>query len=243
MMGKTAGIIIIGNEVLSGKVADTNSPYLCRELRALGVDVRRISVIPDDVEIIAAEVGKLAPACDAVVTTGGVGPTHDDVTIEGIARAFGCPVVRHPRLEEILQNYYRAALEPAQLKMAEVPEGAALVGGDALRFPVVVVRNVYIFPGIPEILREKFDAIKGVFRDAPFHLHTVYLNAPEDAVAPHLNATLGAYPRLLLGSYPLLNHPDYTVRVTLESKDEAYVKAALRHLLDRLPGGVVVKLE
>src|SRR5262245_24139004 len=97
-MGKTAGIILIGNEILSGKVVDANAAYLCRELRALGVDVRKISVVPDEIDLIAAEVAWFTRAFDLVFTSGGVGPTHDDVTIEGVARALGVPVVRHPGL-------------------------------------------------------------------------------------------------------------------------------------------------
>ena len=101
-MPKTAGIILIGNEILSGKIQDANAAYLCRELRALGVDVRRISVIPDEVQLIAEEVASFSRDFDVVFTSGGVGPTHDDVTIEGVARAMTVAVVRHPLLIELL---------------------------------------------------------------------------------------------------------------------------------------------
>ena len=97
-MAKTAGILLIGNEILSGKITDANAAYLCRELRALGVEVRRITVIPDEVDLIAAEVRAFSAAYDVVFTSGGVGPTHDDVTIEGVARALDVPVIREPRL-------------------------------------------------------------------------------------------------------------------------------------------------
>ena len=103
-MGRTAGIILIGNELLSGKVVDANAAYLCRELRALGVDVRRIVVIPDEVDQIAAEVAQFSGRFDVVFTSGGVGPTHDDVTIEGVARAFGVPVVRDARMVEVIHT-------------------------------------------------------------------------------------------------------------------------------------------
>src|SRR2546422_10291676 len=106
-MPKTAGIILIGNEILSGKIADVNAAYLCRELRQLGVDVRRISVVPDEVELIAREVVAQSRDFDVVFTSGGVGPTHDDVTIEGVARAMGVPVVRHPLLVATLEGDYR----------------------------------------------------------------------------------------------------------------------------------------
>src|SRR6266516_6701155 len=104
-MPKTAGIILVGNEILSGKIADANAAYLCRELRGLGVDVRRITVIPDEVGLIATEVAAFSRDYDVVFTSGGVGPTHDDVTIEGVARAFGVPVVRDARMVEVIQRF------------------------------------------------------------------------------------------------------------------------------------------
>src|SRR3989338_1455257 len=134
-MGRTAGIILIGNELLSGKVADANAVYLCRELRALGVDVRRIVVIPDEMEQIAAEVILFSRGFDVVFTSGGVGPTHDDVTIEGVARAMAVKVVRHARLVAILRGDYGDRLSDAHLKMAEMPDGAELIGGEPVRFP------------------------------------------------------------------------------------------------------------
>src|SRR5918999_883683 len=168
-MPKSAGIILIGNEILSGKIADANAAYLCRELRALGVDVRRISVIPDDVELIAREIAAFSADFDVVFTSGGVGPTHDDVTIEGAARAMGVAVVRDPTLVAMLRHYYGGALTEAHLKMAEIPEGAELLGDESVRFPTILMRNVYVLPGVPEIFRRKFDAIRERFRDAPFH--------------------------------------------------------------------------
>src|SRR5882724_3928359 len=159
-MAKTAGIVLIGNEILSGKIADANAAYLCRELRALGVEVRRISIIPDEVELIAREVAAHSREYDLVFTSGGVGPTHDDVTIEGVARAMGVGVVRHPLLVAALEGHDRDGLNDAHLKMTETPEGAELVGGEPLRFPTILMRNVYILPGVPEIFRAKFDALR-----------------------------------------------------------------------------------
>src|ERR1700752_626724 len=115
-MDRSAGIVIIGNEILSGKTADTNSTFLTRELSKLGVDVRRIAVIPDDLDEIAATVRDFHPRFDFVFTSGGVGPTHDDITIEGIARAFGRRVVREPELERKLRDFYKEKVNDARLK-------------------------------------------------------------------------------------------------------------------------------
>lgn len=241
-MPKTAAIVLIGNEILSGKIEDANAAYLCRELRALGVDVRRISVIPDEVEAIAAEVRAASAGHDVVFTSGGVGPTHDDVTIEGVARAMGVPVVRHPDLVAMLRTYYGEHLTEAHLKMAEIPAGACLIGADTLRFPTVQMGNVYVLPGIPEIFRQKFEAIRERFRDVPIHLRTVFVRIGEGTLAEHLNVLLAEYPALQLGSYPELANPEYRVKVTLESRDPAYLERALESLLKRLPGDVVVRV-
>jgi FAD synthetase len=242
-MAKTAGILIIGNEVLSGKVTDQNSPYLVRELRALGVEVQRITTIPDDVSVIVEEVRALSARYDLVFTTGGIGPTHDDVTITAIAAAFGRLVVRHPALEEVLRQHYGQGITAAQLRMAEMPEGGRLVGAGDLSFPVVALENVYIFPGIPEVVRRKFERIRDQFRDRPFILRQVFLRCDEGQIADDLHAVLGRFPDLQLGSYPFINTPEYTVILTLESKSPEYVEQALRFLLDRLPPESVVRIE
>jgi molybdenum cofactor synthesis domain-containing protein len=240
-MPKTAGIILIGNEILSGKVADANAAYLCRELRALGVDVRRIAVIPDEVALIAQEVAAFSREFDVVFTSGGVGPTHDDVTIDGVARAMGVGVVRAFSLVGLLERYYGGRLTEAHLKMAEVPEGAELVAGET-RFPTILIRNVYVLPGVPEIFRQKFDAIRERFRDQPFHLKNVFVSLGEGTLADYLNALLRDYPLLLLGSYPEFSNPEYKVKVTLESRDHGYLEGALAELLRRLPDGALVKV-
>jgi len=242
-MAKSAGIVLIGNEILSGKIHDANAAYLCRELRGLGVEVRKISVIPDELEPIAEEVAQFARAYDYVFTSGGVGPTHDDVTIEGVARAMGVSVVRDARLVSLLEGFYKGNLNAARLKMAEVPEGAELLAGDSLIFPAVVMGNVYILPGVPEIFRQKFDAIKERFRGQPFHLRSVFVRIGEGTLADFLNDLLKAYPLLLLGSYPEFSHPDYKVKVTLESKDRQYLEQALAELVARLPRDAVVRVE
>ena len=242
-MAKTAGIVLIGNEILSGKIADANAAYLCRELRALGVEVRRISVIPDEVDLIAAEVREQSAAHDVVFTSGGVGPTHDDVTMEGVARAVGTRVIRHPSLVALLERYYKGPLNEARLRLAEVPEGAELVADGSLMFPAVTVRNIYILPGVPEIFRQKFDALRERFRETPFQLISVFVNIGEGTLADHLNALVARHPDLLLGSYPEFSNPEYKVKVTFESKDRTLVERAVEELLAALPPGALVRVQ
>jgi len=241
-MGKTAGIIVIGNELLSGKVVDANAAYLCRQFRELGVEVRKVSVIPDEVDLIAREVREFQLAYTWVFTSGGVGPTHDDVTIEGVARGLGVRVVRHPDLVARLTEVFRERLNDARLKMTEIPEGAELLAMDSLIVPVLAIANVFVFPGVPEIFRQKFEAIKERFRERPFLLRNVYVRIGEGTLAEHLNAMLTEFPELLCGSYPEFSNPDYRVRVTLESKEPEYLERALRYLLDRLPREAIVRI-
>ena len=233
-MSKTAGIIVIGNEILSGKTRDENSLYLVRELRDLGVDVRKISVIPDELLPIANEVGNFSNAYDYVFTTGGVGPTHDDLTMEGIAHAFGRRICRNTEIEASIRHFYSRELIEGNLRMADVPEGARLVGGKGMWFPVVAVENVYIFPGVPEILQKKFERIKETFREAPFYLREIYLKADEGQIAASLHVVLEHFPDLLLGSYPYFDNPVYSIKLTLESKDLAYLERAHSSLLSEL---------
>ena len=242
-MSKSAGIVIIGNEVLSGKTQDTNSYFLCTELRQLGVEVQKISTIPDVIELIGHEVAAFSRRFDFVFTTGGVGPTHDDVTIEGIAHGFGLNVVRHPDIEQRMRQRLGADVNEARLRMANVPEGAELLATEALFAPVVKIRNVYIFPGIPRILQERFHTIKERFRDTPYFLKNVYVKYGEGVIATMLNEVLAKFPQLLLGSYPVLDIPEFKVKVTLESKDPNYLERALQSFLSSLPDDAVYRID
>ncbi|MBI3457737.1 MAG: competence/damage-inducible protein A [Candidatus Rokubacteria bacterium] len=242
-MPQTAGIILIGNEILSGKIVDANATYLCRQFRELGVEVRKVSVIPDEADLIAREIREFQQAYTWVFTSGGVGPTHDDVTIEGVARGLGFRVIRHPLLVARLEEVYKGRLNDARLKMAEVPEGADLLAMDSLLVPVLLIRNIFILPGVPEIFRQKFEAIKERFRERPFLLRNVYVRIGEGTLAEHLSAMLGEFPELLCGSYPEFSNPEYRVRVTLESKDPEYLERAFGYLLARLPAEAVVRVQ
>jgi len=239
---RTAALIVIGNEILSGKVVDTNSSFLAGELRGLGVSLRRIVVIPDEIDVIADTVREVHPEYEVVFTSGGVGPTHDDVTILGIARGLGREVIRHPSLESKLREYFGNDVNPARLKMAEVVEGTELTFEGSL-FPTMRVENIYVLPGIPELFREKFTSMRQHFAADPFHLRAIYTCEPESAIAVFLNRTMESFPELMLGSYPKLNDPEYRVRITLESKSREYVEQAFAALLDMLGPGAVVRTE
>lgn len=240
---KTAGIIIIGNEILSGKVQDVNSYFLARELRALGVNVRRVSIIPDDVDIIGREVLEFSGNYDYVFTSGGVGPTHDDVTMEGIAKGFGVNLVRHEAIKEILYSRYKELMNSAVLKMTEVPEGSEIDFREKMRFPVISFKNIFIFPGIPEYMKNKFCLIKERFRSSAFFLKRLYLNCHESNIAEILNAVVEKYRDVTFGSYPVLGKPDFRVIVTAEAESEEPVRTALDELIKRIPEKLLVRIE
>jgi molybdenum cofactor synthesis domain-containing protein len=235
----TAGIVVIGDEILSGKFTEENAAFLIQELRALGVDLRRVTVIPDVLAEIAATVVELAHRFDHVFTSGGVGPTHDDLTMAGIAQGFGTQVVRHPELEMRVRAYYGEKLVEANLRLAEVPEGAELVWGRDQLWPVVAYRNVYILPGVPTLFRRKFVDIRDRFRTEPMTVARVYLDADEGAIADDLNAVVAAHPTVRIGSYPRFAEKDFRVIITFEGRETADVAAAQRMLVERCGSRVV----
>ncbi|MDH3211100.1 MAG: molybdopterin-binding protein [Myxococcales bacterium] len=238
-----AGILIIGNEILSGKIVDANSPYLCSQLRELGVEVERIVTIPDDRETIAGEVKWMSEAFDLVFTSGGIGPTHDDLTMEGVASAFGRRVVQSESIAARIQRAQGRAPDESQLKMAMIPEGATLVDAGDLWFPAIIVENVFIFPGVPELLRSKFESIRERFRGEPFVLRRVYVRQLESDLVPSLNELLHEFPDLMLGSYPQFRESSHRVMLTLESRDAEYLQRALDSLLARIPAEAIHKVE
>jgi FAD synthetase len=241
-MSKTAGIIIIGDEILSGKIHDENSFFMARELWSHGIQLCRISVIPDSVDAIAEEVRDFSEKFDYVFTSGGIGPTHDDITIEGISKAYGIRPVIDPTLKGLLQKK-QGYLTTEQLKMAEVPDGAELVNDGTLSFPLIKFRNIFIFPGIPPLLRKKFFAIEKFFREPAIYLKRIYLNEYESLVAPFLNETVKRYENVKIGSYPAIEQCGYTVMITMESLDRESLNMAVEDLLRRIPAGKLVRIE
>ena len=239
----TAALLVIGNEILSGKVRDTNSPFLAVELRKLGVDLERIVTIPDVIETIGCETRALSRVFDYVFTSGGIGPTHDDLTMDGIALAFERKVVLNQAMIDRMERYSEKPVNDAMRKMAMIPDGAEVLDVGGLWFPVVVVENVYIFPGIPELFEKKFHSIRDRFSGVPFHLKKFFVRENESEIADILNALLREFPELMLGSYPKINEASYRVLLTLESRDEDYLTRAVEALARKLPEGAIQRIE
>jgi molybdopterin-biosynthesis enzyme MoeA-like protein len=216
---------------------------MVKELRLHGIDLRRISVIPDEVHEIANEVKKFSKRFDYVFTAGGIGPTHDDVTIEGIAKAFNVKLILDDSIKKFLHKRYGRKLTPEQLKMAEVPEGAELIKDETIAFPLLIFKNIYILPGIPVFLEKKFFVIEKLFHEQPFLLKKVYVKEYEPAIAARLNEIVKNHKDVKIGSYPVVGNKDYYVMVTLESLDEKSLHSALADLIQKIPEKKVIKVE
>ena len=226
------GVIIIGDEILSGKFTDENTPYLARRCRELGLDLRRVVVVPDIVDEIAAEVAAMSPRFDHIFTTGGVGPTHDDVTMRGIAQGFGVGLVRDPTLEGVLRTRLGEACNEPALRMADIPEGSELWWEGQIIWPLVVKDNVLIFPGVPSLLQKKFEGISGRFHGVPVHSARLSTLERETEIAVRLEDAQRRWPSVAIGSYPQFDPSSVTI--TLDSRDIDALAACLASLRSSL---------
>jgi molybdenum cofactor synthesis domain-containing protein len=244
----TAAVLVIGNEILSGKVDEANVAVLARALRGLGVLLRRVVVVLDDVDTIAREVTELASAHDWLFTSGGVGPTHDDVTIEAVAKAYGVPVVSSPEMEAMLRAHYRERCTDGHLRMAFVPEGAALEVSSEVRWPTIRLKNTWLLPGIPEVFRMKLPVVIAHIRSqgpvgAAFVSYAVYVKMDEGDLKPLLDRVVATFADVSVGSYPKWLDPTYRTKLTFDGRDGRRVLAARDAFVASLPTGEPQRLE
>jgi len=230
----TAAILVIGNEVLSGKVEEENARYMIQGLRRVGVDLKRVNIVRDDRDVIAEDIRTMSQRFDVVFTSGGVGSTHDDVTMGSIAQGLDLKLVRHPELYRMLQDHYGDRINPAVLRMAKVPEGTELLGLEELRFPLVRVRNVYVFPGVPQFLKTKFDFVLSLLTGTPLILECMHLKVGEDQIAELLATVDTEMPDVEIGSYPRFDTEEYRVKVTVESRDKKQLEEAVQRIKEGL---------
>ena len=221
----TAAAIIIGDEILSGKFDDENGPWLVRRCRTLGIDLKRISIIADEIPTIADEVQRASKDFDYVFTTGGIGPTHDDLTLEGVARAFGVQLYEHPELADMIKSRMGETANKDAMRMAMVPEGAELWRTAPKRFPVLVCRNVLIFPGVPKYLQAKFDDIADRLGGEPKASMRLVTEQAEPEIAATLRQAAERWPAVAIGSYPRFETDPHTVIITIDSRSQAALDA------------------
>lgn len=242
-MGSTAGIVVIGNEVLSGKVEEENARFLIRELYAMGIDLVRVTFIKDDIDTIASDVRDMAAKYTHVFTTGGVGSTHDDMTLTAIAQAFDVPIERNPTLHQMLVEHFAERMNDAVERMAMLPRGAELCGLEELRYPIVKMNNVYVFPGVPIFLRAKFGFLRKRLAETPFVLEQIFLSVSEDRFAQALTAIAASFDDVDFGSYPRFDTDEYKTKVTVEGRDPARVAAGREAFLAAVEADWIVRRE
>ncbi len=226
----TVAVVVIGDEILTGKFRDENTPWLVERLRGLGIDLVRASVIRDSVEGIADEVRRSLALADWVITTGGVGPTHDDLTMAGIAAALGVELERRAELVDVLTHRMGERLTADALRMADIPKGSDLWWEADVFFPQVVAGRVLVFPGVPPLLRLKFDAIAHRLGGQPMLTRTLRTSAAESAIAATLRSAQDRWPSVAIGSYPRYETRPWTVAVIMDSRDPAGLDACERWL-------------
>ena len=216
---ETAAALLIGAELLSGKVRDANLHGLAATLRELGIDLRRVVMITDDEETIALEIGSLRRHHDVVFTSGGVGPTHDDVTVCAAARAFGVPIVHNDEVDALMRRVYGDALTAEHLRMARIPEGAKLVYSQTSPWPAVTLGNVWLLPGVPEVFRSKLEIMRDHLRGpGRFFSRSVYCRSDEAALCRALETVVAEFPSVAVGSYPKWGTSSYRTRVTFDGR-------------------------
>jgi len=219
----TAALVVIGDEILSGRTQDKNVAQIALWLNDHGIRLAEVRIIPDDMERIAATVNELRAAHDYLCTTGGIGPTHDDITVDAIAAAFGVPVIVHPEARKILEDYYRdrpGALTESRLRMARTPQGAQLLANPSSGAPGVRLGNVFILAGVPHIAASMLAALTGKLEGGrPVVSVTVGARAPESDVADLLRETEEAHPGVAIGSYPFFKDGRYGANFVIRSED------------------------
>jgi len=225
----TACVLVIGNEVLSGRTRDANIHHLATELTALGIRLAECRVIPDVEDEIVEAVNHCRAKFDYVFTTGGIGSTHDDITAKAVAKAFGLAFTTHPEAERLLLDHYGDAANPARMRMAMTPEGAELVDNPVSRAPGFKVENVYVFAGVPMIARAMFDGVKGTLQGGKVVVsRTVSTSGlSEGMLADQLSAVQDEHPHVDIGSYPFIKQGGFGVNLVARGEDEALVDAAL----------------
>jgi molybdopterin-biosynthesis enzyme MoeA-like protein len=190
------------------------------------------------------EARALRAAHDIVFTSGGVGPTHDDVTLIAVAKAFGRALTRAEAIERLIRDFHGARTTDDHLRMADVPTGARLLASEQVRWPTVVVDNVYVFPGVPEIFRMKFPIVRDeLAQGARFHSRAVFTRCDEGSIASALAGVATRYPDTFVGSYPRFRDPVYSLKLTVDGADEHMVGRAMDEILAFLPADKIVRTE
>ena len=242
MQNPTAAMLVIGDEILSGRTRDSNSHHLAGRLTEHGIDLREVRFIGDDADTISATVQTLADSHDHLFTSGGIGPTHDDITAEAVAAAFGTPISVRDDARKILTDYYairEMELNEARLRMARVPDGATLIDNPVSAAPGFSLRNVHVMAGVPKIFEAMLDGLMPKLTGgAKLQSRTLMVNRGEGDIAEGLTRVDAAHPAVSVGSYPAWGNKGYQVSIVMRSNDPAALDAAIADARALFPEGL-----
>ena len=234
----TAAMLVIGDEILSGRTKDKNIGFVAEYLTGLGIDLNEVRIVPDDKDAIVEAVNALRHRYDYVFTTGGIGPTHDDITAESISEAFGVPCEPHPKaIKEMAAYYAEQGLEftEARQRMARTPRGAELIDNPISKAPGIRMENVHIMAGVPKIMQTMMDAIAPTL-EAGQKVHSMAVHCPygEGTIGGPLAKIQEDHPETMIGSYPKYDEGNYTTQIVVRGRDESVVKKAMESVEEML---------
>lgn len=231
-----AALIIIGDEILSGRTKDKNIAFLAERLTALGIRLHHVRIVPDEEGEIIEAVNGLRASYDYVFTTGGIGPTHDDITAATIAKAFGRKVERHAGAMRALKKHYSTEqFTDARKTMADMPRDVTLIDNPVSAAPGFIIENVYVMAGVPEIMQGMFDGIADTLKGGkPLKQKTISCNIREGDIAPHLSQIQKNYDRVTIGSYPFFHDGNVGVSVVMRSEDEIQLQRAAKEVREAI---------
>lgn len=224
----TAAVLVIGNEILSGRTPDGNINSIARKLCAIGVRLLEARVVPDIESDIVAAVNALRARYTYVFTTGGLGATHDDITVDSIAKTFDVPVIEHPEAKVRLVAHYKSAdLNAARLRMARIPQGATLIDNPVSAAPGFRLQNVYVLPGVPEIMQAMLDSVTAGLKHGPaIHSISISGHVAENTIADELAAIASRYPQFDIGSYPWFRQGRFGTALVVRGTDLMAIESA-----------------
>jgi molybdenum cofactor synthesis domain-containing protein len=239
-----AAAIVIGNEVLSAKVEDQNGTLLIKRLKARGVPLKWMAIVPDEVDAIVDAVNHAREVAAHVFTSGGIGPTHDDVTVRSVALALGRPVERVPELLALVEKHYGPHAPAEALRLADAPRGAELLKREGAWYPVLACEGVYMLPGVPQLFKIQLETVLERLPGEPLTLRCLYLQTGEAEIAQALDRIARDHPHVSIGSYPNFDKAiPHRVKLTVEHAEPGPVEQVIERLRRELPQGSILREE
>ncbi|SHI03087.1 competence/damage-inducible protein A [Marivita hallyeonensis] len=238
MANPTAAMLVIGDEILSGRTRDANMHFLAQELTKVGIDLREVRVVSDDRDAIVAALNALRATYDTVITSGGIGPTHDDITADCVAAAFGVKIDIRDDARDLLQAYYESTgkeFNDARKRMARIPDGATLIENPVSIAPGFTIGNVHVMAGVPSVFQAMVaSVIPTLTGGAPMLSQTLRIDRGEGDIAGVLGEIANAFPDLSIGSYPFQQNGAYGSNVVVRGTDGAQIDEVMKRLSDTM---------